>query len=605
VLVLTSLLALVQVAFLPGYLLVRVLRLDESLAKTWVISFALSLVVNHYLVLLLYVAGIGGSLAIWVVFAVELLALAGLLVAGRAGDGRGNRVPGLAADLGRYLEVRGEAGVSPARLLLLVLASACVIELLTYVPAGFVSVFVRGDAMYSYNRWAVDWSAGRFPAFIMNYPQLVPTAWSTVYVMTGSRVQFVPHGMMALFPVSLVLAYVDFGVRRNAPAWLLGSVWMTALMVTAFPQYIGSGLVDIPVAFFAIVFFVVLADADVDGGSAQRSRHLVAAVLVAAGCAMTKQAGLYVACAAPLAVHAIVRRGSDARTAFMAALGAAACLLVLVGPWYATIWMRIGRGDEISMLTTLTNDIHGGRTLLERALHAAASWIRVAGIPLVALLVASIVTSAGVRAARMPLALGLPFFALWTFYFSYDLRNSALSLPFLSLAAGHGSQVAARFAGHRWRASRGATMTVAASACAAALVLFMLFGLGGRMRAADVRQIAAMGNPLLNERLYQYDREVRFDGNILTNYRMLSNLPGLERHVFVNRTAKAADFWPFRGTVEAFARLVTDPSNEIRYVVTQRPLPSPIEHYIDQQLAAERWRLVFEGRGGRFVEMGR
>ena len=67
----------------------------------------------------------------------------------------------------------------------------------------------------------------------------------------------------------------------------------------------------------------------------------------------------------------------------------------------------------------------------------------------------------------------------------------------------------------------------------------------------------------LNNRLSHYAEDPGFEGKILTNGRMIDNLPEIKHHIFVNRHAKAKAFFPFRGTAEVFAEVVA--SEPIEY----------------------------------------
>ena len=71
-----GLLSIVQVAFLPGYLAVCAAKLTEGLCRTLVLSFALSLVMNHFLVLGLVLLGCYRPGVVYALFGAELAALA-------------------------------------------------------------------------------------------------------------------------------------------------------------------------------------------------------------------------------------------------------------------------------------------------------------------------------------------------------------------------------------------------------------------------------------------------------------------------------------------------------------------------------------------------
>ncbi len=118
-----SAIALAQVAFLPGYVITRWLRLDDGFAKTWVSSFGISLVVNYHLTLLLTSMRLYGRTAVCAVIALEILALSRALQAPSA------RTRAEAADrpLTRFLCPERGGGATPVskrRLLLLLLRRA-------------------------------------------------------------------------------------------------------------------------------------------------------------------------------------------------------------------------------------------------------------------------------------------------------------------------------------------------------------------------------------------------------------------------------------------------------------------------------------------------
>jgi hypothetical protein len=47
------------------------------------------------------------------------------------------------------------------------------------------SVFTTNDAVLSWNRWALSWAADEAPERTVMYPQLVPSLYAVVYLLTG------------------------------------------------------------------------------------------------------------------------------------------------------------------------------------------------------------------------------------------------------------------------------------------------------------------------------------------------------------------------------------------------------------------------------------
>src|SRR4051794_38055863 len=72
-LALLGVLGLVQTVFLPGYLILRLLRLGSGLIEGIVLSFGLSLIVNYLLVAALASLGFYRSTVIYALFIGELL----------------------------------------------------------------------------------------------------------------------------------------------------------------------------------------------------------------------------------------------------------------------------------------------------------------------------------------------------------------------------------------------------------------------------------------------------------------------------------------------------------------------------------------------------
>ena len=66
---------------------------------------------------------------------------------------------------------RADLGLNALTLCLIAVSVVC---LEGYFRSAFLSVFTGTDAVFSWNRWAVDWFSGRLPVFSMSYPQLMP-----------------------------------------------------------------------------------------------------------------------------------------------------------------------------------------------------------------------------------------------------------------------------------------------------------------------------------------------------------------------------------------------------------------------------------------------
>lgn len=584
-------LALLQAVALPGRLLVRALGLDrDGFVQTAVFSFGLSLLINHFLVVGLVLVGAFTRPALLGILALE--AVAAILLFARAPRRAAPRLGVLAH--WRRARAEGPTGLPAA----VAVALASFALLLLFVPRSFGSVFVLWDAIVSWNRWAADWASGLLPAWTMHYPQLIPTNWALVYVFQGSDVQFVPHGLMALFPLATLALLIDLGLRRREPAFLLAAPIYAGLLVGLLGRWIGSGHVDIPLAFFALLAVSPLWWDEAPEGS----RRWVAMGLAVAGCALTKQGGLYLAAVLPALVA--WTRPADARPGRLhAALTVAGLALVLVGPWYGWVEWQVAAGMEGNEATRTMDEIHGDKGPLERAVGGFDQWREALTPALFFPFLGLIGLSLTRPEARLTtLAIALPYAALWAGFLSYDLRNVALALPFLAIAAGSGLAVLTERLALRWPRPAPAAMAALAAVPLVAALAALPDSRGGE--GAHDEQRLRLGHADLNARLQRYAAEPGFDGSILSNYRYLPNLPGFRDRVFIHRGGAASEFWPFRASTEAFARILDAPDHRIRYVVAVPPLRPDLRRYLARRVQQGEAEIVFQTPEGWLARIG-
>ncbi|MBW2313063.1 MAG: hypothetical protein JRH10_02645 [Deltaproteobacteria bacterium] len=578
-------LALVQAVALPGYLLTRALGLDgEGALRTALRSFAFTLVVNHFLALGLVVAGAHGRPAWLVIFALEL-AVGGVLLRRRP-EPAGPR-PRVTAQFAEFVE-----GGPTHRPWLLAFAFGCLAYLASSVPQAFSHVFSEWDAVLSWNRWALSWADGLLPVWVAHYPQLLPLNGSILYVLQGEPLQFLHHGVLALFEVGVGLVLLDLGLstRRDEP--ILAIPLLTLLLGTGFGQWLGAGYADIPVAFYGLLALSPLL-AGPFGDDARRDRaRLVACTLGAIGAALTKQPGLYVAGLLPGFVW-LALAGRPMRERIVTAGAVGAVTLAAILPWYGYAELRVLEGFEPTEMPRLDQVIEADG-FVARAVAALAIWKAAlpAGLlyPILLLVLASL--------ARPPirwvtLGVSLPFPVLWSYVASYDLRNSALALPFVSLSAAYGatwlaSSIGSRIPTHLRR------LALAAATAGLAVWTFHVLVDADAVRRAHDEQLAEVGWPPLNERILAFEAREGFSGQILSNYLVGRNLPPLRDRFFEDRSVGGDQFWPFR-SAKAFRRILDDPANDIRFILVQRPIYSQgIKRMLLKSIRSGEYEVVFE-----------
>ena len=491
---LLGILSLAQIVVLPGYLALRVLRVGTGGVCTCILSFALSLVINYYLVAGLVLLGAYRPNVIYAIFAAELAWLATLdgwrLRTGLADAAAAwrQRARVFLAEL-EYPEREAVANQlsGPALALRRSMLAAAVLVIGGFALSGLAQVgqiFQQWDAVVSWNRWAVDWAAGRLPSATSFYPQLLPTNLSLSYVFVqSSQVWIFAKSFQFLFCLLLLLAILDMARLQGKFGYVPGVVITYGLLVALLRfRMLSSGYADVPLAFFALATVYAIMLAQDAKPASQRAKYLMLGVALAAGAAATKQMGLYVAALYPLLAWRFVLRGEgagrwwkhvpsttrqDARTdvgqAFqpdssgqsqagkpdLLCVLAGRCLPLLVGmwtiigilvsPWYLYKFFDFRAGGDANNTLALLTDFHEGRNLWQRMAHGGAAIAESLTPTGAALLAIAVAASLGDRFQRWLVALVVvPLGLLWAIAFSYDLRNLALILPLAGSAAGIG-----------------------------------------------------------------------------------------------------------------------------------------------------------------------
>ena len=114
-------------------------------------------------------------------------------------------------------------------------------------------IFQQWDAVVSWNRWAVDWAAGRLPFATSIYPQLLPTNISLSYLfLQSSDVWIFAKSFQFLFCLLLLLATLDMA-RIEGRFGYVPAVAITYGLLVAILRFrmLSSGYADVPLAFFA------------------------------------------------------------------------------------------------------------------------------------------------------------------------------------------------------------------------------------------------------------------------------------------------------------------------------------------------------------------
>jgi hypothetical protein len=417
-LILLGCLGFLQATLLPGLLFCRYYLPELRWQMLLPVSFGLSLIINYCLVLFLTLLGLYTALSLYTLFGIECLLF--LWYKKRISDIDSDKT--FSADNERpFLEILGYY------LFIVILLAVCILSL-----RRVGEVFVGWDAVVSWNRWAVDWATGIFARNTWHYPQLLPIAFSIPYVFTGrTDIQFFSTAIALCFsPVALLVLFSIYGKAHSLAALITAILFF---FISQRGNMAGLGWADFPVLVMTTLSVsMVIAALQEYSSSKVVSRLLALAFVFAAGAAVTKQAGLFWCLALPFCLW---YRYKNKSFSFLINKRWMLCnvfiMLLIVLPWYIYTQVMIELGTAASEISYVTQDIHQGKSYLERIIRA----ISFKETYFVLLCITTI--GLFIKKNRDFAFCGVAYYFIWASLFSYSLRNISIALLFMPLACGY------------------------------------------------------------------------------------------------------------------------------------------------------------------------
>lgn len=443
-------LAVIQVTFLPGILLLKVFPTRWRVIPTMAYAFGLSLAANYVLVLALTSVHLYTRGVMLALFFIELAAAVYLYWGAlsqplnRWAEQAVSAVQEAVAALVPEKEKDG-GGNQFWRILALVLTLALVGYALSVVVWGFRTwmdgfglVIDRWDAVVSWNDWAEQWAGNRFPHKTWEYPQLLPINLSLAYVFTGSKVvQFFNTAWLGMFMLYILLLLLDLALEHRTVGYFAGIIAAKFILKEFTWEFFHTAYADLPLAFFAFASVYAVLEARQPADRKRRHGYLWIGMLLAAGAAVTKQGGLYLLLMTPLMAHFLVLNkvegAGDSSQRGKRLLRWVGAMLLIVLPWYVYVQVGIARGTFESNIEWVSNGIYGDLTYWERFANAFSS-LGVYGYALIVLFLGGFWLEKPFR--WMVYGIVLPYFLMWAVFFGYDPRNLSLVFGFWGLGLG-------------------------------------------------------------------------------------------------------------------------------------------------------------------------
>lgn len=614
-----------QVIFIPGFILVKYLNLvpangsqnkGADILRTLVYAFAFSLLINYMLVFTGTLLGIYTPLYLYIILALEFLLLGFYWYCESGPEAGGIDLNGWVNGFREFID-----GNSIVFNLLFFLSLAVILLYVFYFFYFLGSVFMHWDPVASWNRFALDWAGNKLPDQSWRYPQLIPANWSVSYViMQTTGVEAFAKATMPLFSMATLLLFMELALRRRCSVYLVGLTAYGLLLSYLYnPSVIVSGYVDIAVSFFAFLAFHAVYGLKHDVGKRKLLRALTLAVIFASTAAITKQAGLFILLVilvfSSLAFSSLSRFKSrfkararlPAKTIFKTVLFFLLIVSVITVSWYGLKEIQISKGLDRSMIQKV-QDVHKQKDPSKRfgqAMDELLTHRHVKLKPLILLFLLFVLLGLFRRESWWStLFIAIPFTLIWGFFFSYDLRNLSLAVPFMAFSGAFGIAFIKVKSGallSRLKAKRPIRLPVKYILLFVVLLLAVLnFAIldHDTLLRHQRKQMTISGEPDVNRRLYHYHEKNGITGNIATNYLYLRRLPGLMRFFYHG---------PARISPGFMDMLESEQGRHIHFLLMPLILKSEKEVHrrSRRKLASGQWKIIFRSGGYRFIKIRR
>jgi len=528
--------AFFQLTFIPGFILLKFFRLrNTGFTGTIIYSFGLSLLINYLLVYHLTLAGIYIPATVYAILAIELI-LAVILFLNKR----------LIASGRPYLDLSSEIRSFPQNIMP-VLSIMAILGSLYFFFADYMGVFTHWDAVFSWNRWAIDWYLNDIPALTYLYPQLIPANWSLSYMMMqDSSLQFASRSIMPLFAILIPVIFFDLYLKMKKMAFPISIIFFSILVLLYSIPYIDSGYVDFASAFLSAAALHAMLATDKEK---PESRQVLVVFMLASAAAAAKQAGFIILVFAIIWfiwLMAVNRKALGRQVILKNTLSILLVILISLY-WYIVKAADIAGGRDFSTLRFLLVDIHHDAGLWER-FAGGLGLLRASPVFLLALAALSLIALFDRRSRWFALGITIPSFLLWAFFFSYDDRNIIMTFPFLAWSGASGTMflmeklraekilawILSKFPGLSRRRPgiriklwpRHVFFLLAFSIILA--LIFLAGAYGGTLKEDQVRKQKNIGDGTINEMLYEYLEHNGIEGRIITDYYWVTALPGFE-----------------------------------------------------------------------------
>jgi hypothetical protein len=550
-----------QMIFLPGFLVIKPLNIQGKI-RILIFSFALSLIINYCMVLLLVKLSLYIRAIVLIIFGIEMLILIIMIYPSLNQTIFSVNINSML--FMSYLrktinEIKHNPySLIPFMLRFTIMALAAV-TILWYTKQLFTNigqVFSSWDGVVSFNPFAVTWSESKLPdGDWWRYGQLITANWSLTYVFTHSKVEFFAKSIMALFPMHILLLMLDLALRRKSIGHYIGII-ATGILFNIFPgDYIEYA--DIPVSFFIYLSIYSLVVSYYATDFSIKKKILLMGVIFSFGAMAIKFAGQLIAFLYPLLAFFIILKNIKSvklseKFKFIIPIFVA---LIIIAIFFVVYPQNIYR--EIEFVKHRIGELRSAKEVFQ---------VITTKIPMIYLflfILFSLFFSFFDRIyGLIMLSLTCPLVCAWVFFDRsndiYDLRYLVPAIPLIGLSVGKGIENMASLAQRVWQKFTKSNVINMQAATENndtvlynntpqqqplfriklfELLIFLAFFLiipsflytRSYLTERQIFMQQQIGYREINKVVYDYQRDEGLSGKIISNYQYLGHLPGLEK----------------------------------------------------------------------------
>lgn len=193
----------------------------------------------------------------------------------------------------------------------------------------------------------------------------------------------------------------------------------------------------------------------------------------------------------------------------------------------------------------------------------------------------------------------LPYYLVWACFFSYDLRNISLLLPFLGLSISIGLVVCIKYV------SGFLTYLKHTNRITITMVILVILIIGGvsfkygkthLLNQEFEKARTLLGDSTLNNKLYELNDSNQIRRNILSGFALVKYLPLIKQHV--------KDFKFAKENLDSLKKMVSqnETDHQIQYLIFNDVAPVEIMDFIHQNEQLGAMKPIFRSDAGWHIE---